>query len=113
MTMGVTAATCLLFAWSRVQSVAQHYVVWALIGVAMSGVLYEPATAVIAIWFERHRTRALTAMTLISGFASTIFMPIEGWLIELYGWRPSLSLMAIFLAATTILPHAFLLRRRP
>jgi cyanate permease len=52
-------------------------------------------------------------MTLIAGFASTIFMPIESWLIDLYGWRWSLILMAIFLAATTILPHALLLRRRP
>jgi hypothetical protein len=52
-------------------------------------------------------------MTLIAGFASTIFMPIESWLIEGYGWRSSLVIMAVVLAATTILPHALLLRRRP
>lgn len=56
--------------WSRVESVAQLYTVWALIGVVMSAVLYEPAIAVITVWFERRWTRALTAMTLIAGFAS-------------------------------------------
>lgn len=113
MTAGVAIAAVLLLAWSRVETILQLYLVWALIGMVMAGVLYEPATAVITVWFERQRTRALTAMTLISGFASTIFMPIEGRLIELYGWRPSLVLMAIFLAITTIGPHALLLRRRP
>jgi len=113
MTAGSVAATLLLLAWSRVESVVQLYVVWALIGVVMSAVLYEPAIAVVTVWFERRRTRALTAMTLIAGFASTIFMPLESWLIELYGWRSSLVVMAVVLAATTILPHALLLRRRP
>jgi MFS family permease len=113
MTAGSVAATVLLVAWSRVESVAQLYVVWALIGVVMSAVLYEPAIAVITAWFERRRTRALTAMTLIAGFASTIFMPVESWLIDLLGWRSSLALMAVFLAATTIMPHALLLRHRP
>jgi cyanate permease len=40
-------------------------------------------------------------------------MPIESWLIELQGWRPALLTLAAFLAVTTILPHALLLRRRP
>jgi cyanate permease len=64
-------------------------------------------------WFERKRTRAITAVTLFAGFASTIFMPIESWLIELQGWRMALVSLAGFLAVTTILPHALLLRRRP
>jgi len=76
-------------------------------------VLYEPAFAVVTAWFERRRTQALTAVTLMAGFASTIFMPIEAWLIELQGWRGSLVTLAAFLAVTTILPHALMLRRRP
>src|SRR3712207_6758631 len=79
----------------------------------MSAVLYEPAFAVVMAWFERRRTRALTAVTLMAGLASTIFMPIESWLIEVQGWRTALVTLAAFLAITTILPHALLLRRRP
>jgi MFS family permease len=113
MTAGSVAATVLLLALSQVTSLLQFYVVWALIGVVMSAVLYEPAFAVVTAWFERRRTRALTAVTLMAGLASTIFMPIEAWLIELQGWRGSLVTLAAFLALTTILPHALMLRRRP
>ena len=113
MTAGSIAAVLLLVALSRVTSLAEFYVVWALIGITMSTVLYEPAFAVVTAWFERQRTRALTALTLLAGLASTIFMPIESWLIEVQGWRTALVTLAAFLAITTILPHALLLRRRP
>jgi MFS family permease len=113
MTAGSIAATLLLLALSQVTTLLQFYVVWALLGVVMSAVLYEPAFAVVTAWFERHRTRALTAVTLMAGFASTIFMPIESWLIELQGWRTALVTLAALLAVTTILPHALFLRRRP
>ena len=113
MTAGSISATLLLLALSQVTSLAQFYVVWALIGVTMSAVLYEPAFAVVTAWFERKRTRAITSVTLMAGLASTIFMPIESWLIELQGWRMALVTLAGFLALTTIPAHALLLRRRP
>jgi MFS family permease len=113
MTAGSVAATILVAAWSQVTTLLQFYVLWALIGVTMSAVLYEPAFAVVTAWFERRRTRALTAVTLMAGFASTIFMPIESWLVEWLGWRLALLTLAGFLAVTTIPAHALLLRRRP
>ncbi|MGE3912727.1 MAG: MFS transporter, partial [Chloroflexota bacterium] len=113
MTAGSVVATGLLVALSQVQTLTQFYVVWALIGVVMSAVLYEPAFAVVTAWFERKRTRAITSVTLVAGFASTVFMPVENWLIELQGWRMALITLAGFLALTTIPAHALMLRRRP
>ncbi len=113
MTAGSIAASLLMLAWSGITTLTQFYVLWALIGITMSAVLYEPAFAVVTAWFERRRTRALTTVTLMAGFASTIFMPIESWLIEVQGWRSALVTLAALLALTTILPHALLLRRRP
>lgn len=113
MTAGSIAGAVLVLAWSRVGSLEQFYVIWALIGIIMATVLYEPAFAVVTAWFERQRARALTAVTLMAGFASTIFLPFENWLIELQGWRPALVTLALILAVTTIPPHALLLRRRP
>jgi len=113
MTAGSVAGALLLLAWSRVGSLLDFYILWALIGLTMSTILYEPAFAVVTAWFEKKRTRALTAVTLMAGFASTIFMPVESWLIELQGWRAALVTLAAFLAVTTIVPHALLLRRRP
>src|SRR5690606_3356366 len=51
MTTGSALATVLLIAWSRVDSLPEFYAVWALMGVAMAAVLYEPAFAVVATWF--------------------------------------------------------------
>lgn len=113
MTAGSCAATLLVLAWSRVETLGQFYLLWALLGVCMATVLYEPAFAVVTAWFERQRTRALTVVTLMAGFASTIFMPIESWLIGLLGWRDALVALAAVLGLATIPPHALLLRRWP
>ncbi|MCC7367426.1 MAG: MFS transporter [Chloroflexi bacterium] len=113
MTAGSVAATLLLLALSQVTSLLQFYVVWALLGLTMSAILYEPAFAVVTAWFERKRTRAITSVTLMAGFASTVFMPVASWLIELQGWRMALVTLASFLALTTIPAHALMLRRRP
>ena len=53
----------------------------------MAAVLYEPAFAVVAVWFRRRRARAFTALTLMAGLASTVFLPLAGWLLERQGWR--------------------------
>ena len=42
-------------------------------GVVMAAVLYDPAFAVITVWFDRKRVRALTAVTLIAGFCEHDF----------------------------------------
>lgn len=114
MTVGSCLAVALTFAWGRVESVPALYVVWFLMGLAMAATLYEPAFAVVVSWFRHgRRDRALLTVTLVAGFASTIFMPIEAWLLERVGWRDALTILAIVLAVITIPMHALLLRRNP
>ena len=113
MTAGSVLGALLVLAWSRVQEAAVFYLVWAGIGLAMAATLYEPAFATVATWFERERGKALLLVTLAAGFASTIFLPLSGWLVGALGWRPALVALAAILAAATVLPHALLLRRRP
>lgn len=113
MTAGSVLATLLLLAWSRVESVAAFYLIWAAMGAAMAAVLYEPAFALVAVWFRRHRGRALTLLTFLGGFASVIFVPLATTLVARYGWRSGLVWLAGIYAPLTILPHALLLRRNP
>src|SRR3954468_21545676 len=113
MTPGSGGGRVLLVVLAQITSLFQFYLVWALIGLTMATVLYEPAFVVITAWFERKRTRAMMVVTLMAGLASTIFFPIEAWLIEQQGWRTALLTLAAFLAVTTIPPQALLLRRRP
>lgn len=113
MTAGSVLATILLVAWSRVQSLEAFYLIWAIMGVALAAVLYEPAFAVVATWFRDGRGRALTLLTFIGGFASVIFVPLTTALVSRFGWRSALVWLAAILAALTVVPHALVLRRRP
>jgi MFS family permease len=113
MTAGSLAAALLLVAWSQVESLVGFYLVWAGLGLAMAATLYEPAFAIVAAWFVRHRHRALTILTVCAGLASTIFVPLAGWLLVRQGWRSAVVTLAAILAATTVPIHALLLRRGP
>lgn len=111
MTLGSCLACVLTFAWARVESVAALYAVWFGLGLAMAATLYEPAFAAVVSWFRHGRERALLAVTLVAGLASTIFMPIEAWLLERLGWRAAVMTLAVVLAVVTVPIHALLLRR--
>ena len=113
MTAGSALASALLAAWSRVETVAGFYAIGAGLGVAMAAVLYEPAFAVLAVWFRARRGRALTALTFLGGFASVVFVPLAAVWVEAHGWRGALVRLALVQALTTIPLHALLLRRRP
>ena len=113
MTAGSCLGSVLLFAWSRVDSLPALYAVWFLMGFALAATLYEPAFAVVVSWFTQHRDRALLTLTLTAGLASTIFMPIEAWLLDRMGWRAALVTLAVVLAVITIPLHAIVLRRGP
>jgi MFS family permease len=113
MTVGSIAATLLVLAWSQVTQLPQLYLIWLAIGLTMSATLYDPAFATASRWFDRQRVQALTAITLMAGFASTIFIPLANTLVERQGWRQSLITLAVILAIGTIPAHALVLRRGP
>jgi MFS family permease len=114
MTLGSCLGTVLVLLWSQVQSRPTLYVVLGLMGLAMAATLYEPGFAAIVGWFPgRHRDRALLTLTIVAGFASTIFMPIEAWLVLRFGWRTALLVLAVLLGVLTIPLHALVLRRPP
>lgn len=113
MTAGSVLGVAMVIAWSRVSNLLQLYLVFALLGLAMAATLYDPAFATATRWFVRQRVRALTLITLMAGFASTIFIPLAGALILAQGWRQSLLTLAVILAIGTVPAHALLLRNRP
>jgi len=115
MTTGAGAASLLVFAWAQVSDLAAFCAIWVGIGLAMAAVLYEPAFAVIASWYRdaAQRNRALLGLTVIAGFASVIYVPLAGWLVQTHGWRHALVVLAALLAVLTVLPNATLPGRRP
>lgn len=113
MTAGSIIAVPLVIAWSQVRDLLSFYVIWVGIGIAFAAVNYGPAFATMIVWFRRDRSRALTLVTLVAGFSSTVFVPLAAWLVSVQGWRAALVTLAIVLGGLTIVPHALLLRRRP
>lgn len=115
MTAGSVFATLLVLAWSRVDDLVAFYAVWVAIGLTMAAVLYEAAFTVLAKHFTEpaERRRAMTAMTLVAALASFIFVPLAQALIDAYGWRDALVVLAVILGVVTVPLHALVLRAPP
>jgi predicted MFS family arabinose efflux permease len=115
MTAGSAAGTVLLAALSTVHTLAGLYTVWIGIGVASAMAFYEAAFAVVVTWHPtpRARANALLAVTVVAGFASSIFLPLTGALVDRYGWRTAVLILATIHGAITIPLHAAVLRRPP
>lgn len=115
----MTAASLLgagaVVAWSQVGDLVGLYAVFAMIGVVMAGVLYEPAFVVLAKQFPDagERRRAMTAMTLVAACSSFVFLPLAQALVDAYGWRDALLVLAAVLAAITVPLHGLVLRPAP
>lgn len=94
MTGGSVLAALFLALWSQTDSYPAFLLTWFGLGIAMSAVLYEPAFAVLAGHLGLMTRRGITIMTLVAGFASTIFIPLTHLLIESLGWRGALLVLA-------------------
>lgn len=93
---GSILAAALLALWSRVESYALFLALWVLLGATMSAVLYEPGFAVLQRQLGPLARRGITVMTLLGGLASTAFIPLTHVLVERFGWRPALLVLAAF-----------------
>jgi predicted MFS family arabinose efflux permease len=67
---------------------------WLVAGVAMSASLYDPAFATLHQISGTSYRRAVTALTLFGGFASTVFWPLSQFLLDEIGWRQTFAVYA-------------------
>lgn len=63
------------------------FAAWAVIGIGMSGGLYEAAFATLVRIYGRDARNVITGITLIAGFASTVGWPLSTALQTWVGWR--------------------------
>jgi MFS family permease len=109
MQAGGLAAAALLAGWTVLPGVLALYIVWAGLGLCMAATLYEPAFVIVGRAYEDSgaRLRALAAVTLFGGLASTIFLPLTAFLLESAGWRNAVLVLAGLLAASTVVTRAW------
>jgi MFS family permease len=95
MTGGSLCAAALFVLWSRVDQYAIFVLIWIGLGLTMSAVLYEPGFAVLQRRLGLLARRGITAMTLLGGLASTVFIPLTHVLIGQLGWRHALVALGV------------------
>jgi len=88
----VLMATSVLFALGlALMAVAQGpvslFAAWAVMGVAMGSGLYEAAFASLVRLYGHEARGAITGITLIAGFASTVGWPLTAALEHAFSWR--------------------------
>ena len=105
----VWVGACLL-AHSFINSLAGFYGVWIGLGLGMSATLYAPVFAVVTRRFPNDFRRAIIIMTFLGGLASTVFIPLSSWLIQAWGWRHALWVLALLQWLLCWPLHAWLLR---
>ena len=72
---------------SQVQGSTSLMLAWLLIGMAMGSGLYEAAFAALVRLQGTQARAAITGITLIAGFASTVGWPLTALLEAEFGWR--------------------------
>jgi len=78
---------------------------WLIAGAAMALCLYDPAFAALHHISGTRYRRAVTALTLFGGFASTVFWPASQWLSEAAGWRATFAVYAVLHVALCLPLH--------
>jgi MFS family permease len=76
-----------LFALAVAQGPWSLFIAWAVLGVGMGSGLYEAAFAALVRLYGTGSRGAITGITLIAGFASTVGWPLSALLESHVGWR--------------------------
>lgn len=76
-----------LAALGLAQAEWQVWAAWCVIGVAMGSGLYDAAFSALVRLYPVSARNAITGITLIAGFASTVGWPLTAWWIDSMGWR--------------------------
>lgn len=108
MTLGPLLGAAGMGLWAAGSNVLLLYAAWGLLGAAMAMTLYEPAFTIVTRLYPARFREAVTAITLVGGFASTLCFPVVALLQSQLGWRAALGVIALVLLLTAAL-HAWVL----
>ena len=87
---------------SRVTTPWAFALVWALIGLALAGALYDACFSFVTHRFPHDARRVITRITLVAGFAGTVSFPTAAWTAAAVGWRGSLMVFAMLILAVAV-----------
>lgn len=108
MSAGSIIASLACAALALVQGPVTLLLAWILAGIAMAFTLYDPAFATLHAISGPHYRRAVTALTLFGGFASTVFWPLSQALQESVGTSTTYLFYAVLHLVLCLPLHAML-----
>jgi len=94
MAVGSVIAAAMLLLWADAQSLTVLFVAWIGLGISMAVTFYDPVFAVVTHHYPRSFRTKITLITMVAGFASTVFIPLTQLLVGSVGWRTSLVVLA-------------------
>lgn len=100
-----------LLCLSQIDTLTGFYISAVLMAIGTSLCGYFPLSVALVQWFERHRARALSIMSLglaLGGLA----VPLVAWAMQNFGWRAA-ALGSGVVAIVVGVPMARVIRRRP
>ena len=101
-----------LFIASRANELLIFQIAYGGLVGASGGAFFAPLMATTVAWFDKHRSLAVSLVSLGAGVAPMVITPLATVLIEMQGWRNAMMLTAM-VATAIIVPAGLLIRRAP
>jgi len=101
-----------LAAASRATSLVEFQLAYGVLVGFAAGSFFAPMIASVANWFDKHRSLAVSLVSVGVGVAPMTISPLAAWLIQHYDWRTSQLVIAI-LAWGLLIPASVFVRTAP
>ena len=101
-----------LFISSRASNLLVFQIAYGGLVGGAGGAFFAPLMATTIGWFDKHRSLAVSLVSIGGGVAPMVVTPLASVLIGIYGWRMAMLMIAIG-ASVIIIPAGFLIRRAP
>ena len=95
MTVCTLVGACLISLIPSLTNLWQFYTVWILIGIALSGCLYESCFSYLTRTFQEGAKRPIIMVTIFAGFASTVSYPTSAYLSRVFSWEVGIYIFAL------------------
>ena len=113
LTISTVVVGLLYMGMSQFNALWQFYVAGAVIGIALSFLLYLSYPVLINRWFNTRVGFFIGLCSAASGIGGVLFNPIGGYLIEEYGWRTTYLIFGIIMLVLVSPLLGLLLRDHP
>ena len=109
MMLGSVAASVAMLAMAAATGYATYAAAWLLLGVAMTMMLTTASLPALVQVAGASARSAITGLTMITGLTSTVFLPVNAFLLHHSGWRGAFLVYAGLHLAICLPVHAIVL----